>query len=130
MTNTVEFEEFMKNHQDMVYSTALRLLGNEADAADISQEVFLRAFEHYNELSGSARRSGWLKTVATNLCLNHLSRYRSRWKFFSEMFTASESEEDFSATLSAPEPELPAFDASQHKVLEAAIRKLDRKSVV
>jgi len=28
---------------------------------------------------------GWLKAVTTNACLNHLSRYRSRWRFFSEL---------------------------------------------
>src|SRR5271165_6583490 len=102
MTNILEFEEFMMNYQNMVYSTAVRLLGNETDAADISQEVFLKAFEHYADLSTSARRGGWLKTVTTNLCLNHLSRYRSRWKFFSEMFTHNESDEDYAATLPAP----------------------------
>jgi RNA polymerase sigma-70 factor (ECF subfamily) len=125
MTNTVEFEEFMQNHQDMVYSTAMRILGNPTDAADISQEVFLKAFEHYNELSASARRSGWLKTVTTNLCLNHLSRYRSRWKFFSEFFSGGGEDEEFSATLPAPEPDgLPADAAAQQRVLEAALLQL------
>ncbi len=125
MTNTLKFEEFMKNYQDMVYGTAVRLLGNETDAADISQEVFLKAFERYSELSQNARRGGWLKTVTTNLCLNHLSRYRSRWKFFSEMFAAGSEEEDYSATLAAPEPEPDQFDAPyQKRVLEDALRKL------
>src|SRR5262245_41499692 len=102
MTNAGEFEEFMRSYQNMVYSTALRLLGNESDAADISQEVFLKAYERYAELSGNARRGGWLRTVTTNLCLNHLSRYRSRWKFFSEMFTRGEDGEDYPETLPAP----------------------------
>lgn len=125
MTNTGEFEEFMRNYQNMVYSTAVRLLGNETDAADISQEVFLKAFERFHELSGNPRAGGWLKTVATNLCLNHLSRYRSRWKFFSEMFTADEGDEDFSATLAAPENDDQAFDsASQGQLLQAALKKL------
>ncbi len=124
MTNSGEFEEFMRNHQNMVFSTALRLLGNEADAADISQEVFLRAFERFVELSTNVRRSGWLRAVTTNLCLNHLSRYRSRWRFFSEMFAGEESE-DFSETLPAPEPAgLPSDDAQQQQALEAALQKL------
>ena len=125
MTKPEAFEEFMSAYQNMVYGTALRLLGNEADAADISQEVFLKAYERYAELSGSARRGGWLKTVTTNLCLNHLSRYRSRWKLFSDMFTRTETDEDFSATLAAPEPEGSPLDSSQQQqVLELALRKL------
>ncbi len=125
MTNTGEFEEFMRNYQNMVYSTAVRLLGNETDAADISQEVFLKAFERFHELSGNPRAGGWLKTVATNLCLNHLSRYRSRWKFFSEMFTSEDSDGDFSATLAAPEMDEQQFDAAgQQQLLHAALKKL------
>ena len=125
MTKSEEFEEFMRTYQNMVYGTAVRLLGNETDAADISQEVFLRAYERYAELSVSVRRGGWLKTVTTNLCLNHLSRYRSRWKFFSEMFTGADSDEDYSATLPAAEIEGQPFDAThQQQVLEAALQKL------
>jgi RNA polymerase sigma-70 factor (ECF subfamily) len=68
----------------MVFSTAARITGNDAQAEDISQEVFLRAHEHFATLSTSPTAGGWLKTVATNLSLNHLSRYRKRWRFFSE----------------------------------------------
>jgi RNA polymerase sigma-70 factor (ECF subfamily) len=124
MTNTEEFEEFMRNHQTMVYATALRLLGNEADAADISQEVFLRAFKHFGEISASARRAGWLKTVTTHLCLNHLSRYRWRWRFFSEMLSAEEAQEDFAATLPAPEPQEPLAGGSRQETLQAALLHL------
>jgi RNA polymerase sigma-70 factor (ECF subfamily) len=124
MIKTEEFEEFMRNYQNMVYSTAVRLLGNETDAADISQEVFLKAYQRYAELSGNARRGGWLKTVTTNLCLNHLSRYRSRWRFFSEMFSGREEDEDFAATLPTPELEGGTFDVAQQQVLEAALQKL------
>ena len=125
MTKTEEFEVFMRQHQNMVYGTAVRLLGNETDAADVSQEVFLRAFKHFAELSGSVRRAGWLKTVTTNICLNHLSRYRSRWRFFSEMFTDPDSDTDFCATLAAPEPEARGLAApDQHQILHSALLRL------
>ena len=70
----------------MVFSTSVRLLANETEAEDVSQEVFLRAYDRFEELRDSPTAGGWLKTVARNLSLNHLSRYRARWKFFSEMF--------------------------------------------
>lgn len=85
MTAAREFESFMRNYQDMVFSTALRLLANRAEAEDVAQEVFLRAYERFGELRESKTAGGWLKTVATNLSLNHLTRYRSRWNFFSEL---------------------------------------------
>jgi RNA polymerase sigma-70 factor (ECF subfamily) len=79
------FEAFVREYQDMVYATALRLLSNPTDAEDVAQTVFLRAFERFDAIGSSPAAAGWLKTVATNLCLNHLSRYRSRWRFFSEL---------------------------------------------
>jgi RNA polymerase sigma-70 factor (ECF subfamily) len=85
MTDADDFEAFVRRYEDMVFATAVRLLGNPAEAEDVAQTVFLKAFERYDQLVGSPTTGGWLKTVATNLCLNHLSRYRSRWRLFSEL---------------------------------------------
>jgi RNA polymerase sigma-70 factor (ECF subfamily) len=112
----------MRAYQDMVFTTAARLLGNDAQAEDIAQEVFLRAYAHFGQLRTSPSRGGWLKTVTTNLALNHLQRYRRRWRLFSEMSPADD----------APDPEPPAQDAplselgtqQQRALLEEAIRTL------
>ena len=85
MTNPAEFEAFMRNYQNMVFTTAFRLTANHAEAQDIAQETFLKAYERFDALQESPTAGGWLKTVTTNLCLNHLSRYRSRWRFFSDL---------------------------------------------
>ena len=55
----------MRDYQNMVFTTAFRLLGNEAEAEDIAQEVFLKAFQRFGELRESPTVGGWLKTVAT-----------------------------------------------------------------
>ncbi len=85
MTDAARFEAFVREYQDMVFATAVRLLGRESDAEDVAQTVFMRAFERFAEIGESPAAAGWLKTVATNLCLNHLSRYRARWRLFSEV---------------------------------------------
>lgn len=85
MTDADGFEAFVRRYEDMVFATAVRLLGNPAEAEDVAQTVFLKAFERFGQLAESPTSGGWLKTVATNLCLNHLSRYRSRWRLFSEL---------------------------------------------
>lgn len=96
----------MQNYQNMVFSTAMRLLANHAEAEDVAQEVFLKAYERFDQLRESPTAGGWLKTVATNLCLNHLSRYRSRWSFFSELFSGDseqlEAEIEFPAPADSP----------------------------
>jgi RNA polymerase sigma-70 factor (ECF subfamily) len=86
------FEAFVRAHQNGVYATALRLLGNPAEAEDVAQTVFLKAFERFDEIAHSPAAAGWLRTVARNACLNHLSRYRRRWRFFSELAGGSGNE--------------------------------------
>ncbi len=124
MTETHHFEAFMTAYQDMVYTTAVRLLGNQAEAQDIAQEVFLKAYERFSELADSPTAGGWLKTVARNLCLNHLARYRARWRFFSEM-SADEEGSDYAAGLPADDKtEKQIMDADRWKFLEEAMVKL------
>lgn len=123
MTELEKFEVFMKNYQDMVFSTALRLLGNATDAQDVSQTVFLKAYQSFAGLSQSPTAGGWLKTVTTNLCLNHLTRYRARWRFFSEL-QDDDSEGQFLDRVPAPENPCEIEEADRRRLLEAALHKL------
>jgi RNA polymerase sigma-70 factor (ECF subfamily) len=125
MPDGQQFEVFMRKYQNMVFSTAMRLVASQAEAEDISQEVFLKAYERFGELSESPTAGGWLKKVATNLSLNHLSRYRARWSFFSEMFSGQSGEDELEVEFAAPgdlEEEL--ADADRHQVVDQALQTL------
>ena len=127
MTDAKQFEALLRDYQNMVFSTAMRLVANTAEAEDISQEVFMRAFERFAELKDDARVGGWLKTVAINLSLNHLSRYRARWSFFSEILHQNAAGEETEIEFVAPndvEEELAAGD--RRYLVEQALRQLPR----
>jgi len=124
----IDFTTFMRNYQDMVFSTAARLTGNDTQAEDISQEVFLKAFENYSHLGTSPTAGGWLKTVATNLSLNHLSRYRNRWRFFSEFkreADAGDERDSAEVEFAAPDTFFGGVDARERRaVVEQALAQL------
>jgi RNA polymerase sigma-70 factor (ECF subfamily) len=122
MTNAQQFEAFMRNYQNMVFSTAMRLLAKPAEAEDVSQEVFLKAYERFDQLRDNPSAGGWLKTVATNLSLNHLSRYRSRWSFFSELFGAGGGE-------NFEEPEFPASANIEEELNQSERRELVERAL-
>lgn len=125
MTDASQFEALLANYQDMVFSTAMRLVANQAEAQDITQEVFMKAYEHFETLRESKTAGGWLKTVATNMSLNHLSRYRSRWSFFSELQTSHEDQENREVEFAAPEDVSEKLAASdRHAVVEKALHNL------
>ncbi len=66
------FEELYRAHAGRLYSVALRLLGNSADAEDILQEIFLAAHRKLDTFRGESALGTWLYRLATNLCLDHL----------------------------------------------------------
>jgi RNA polymerase sigma-70 factor (ECF subfamily) len=119
------FEAFVRRYQDMVFATAVRLLGNAADAEDAAQTVFLKAFERFDDLESNPAAGGWLKTATRNACLNHLSRYRARWRFFSEM-DAGDTGQDFAAGLESDDLPVPdaIVRAADAAALERALREL------
>src|SRR6478736_3449397 len=120
-----EFTKFMRTYQNMVFSTAARLSGNDAQAEDIAQEVFLRAHKRFDELRDNPRAAGWLKTVATNLTFTHLSRYRKRWVFFSQLQSADEGEDDPVLDFAADESVVEDVRADErHAYVEEALREL------
>ena len=120
-----EFTKFMRTYQNMVYSTAARLSGNDAQAEDIAQEVFLRAHRKFDELRDNPRAAGWLKTVATNLTFTHLTRYRKRWVFFSQLQPTDEGEDDPVLDFAADESVVEEVrDDERHDYVEAALREL------
>jgi RNA polymerase sigma-70 factor (ECF subfamily) len=119
-----EFVTFMYAYQDMVFTTASRLTGNDAQAEDISQDVFLKAYENFAHLRASPTAGGWLKTVTTRLTLNHLSRYRRRWRLFSEL-RADDAGDDPEIDFPAPDTLVGDIDADKnHALIEQALREL------
>jgi RNA polymerase sigma-70 factor (ECF subfamily) len=125
LTGPTDFTTFMRDYQDMVYSTAVRLVNNEAQAEDISQEVFLKAHEHWESLRGSPTAGGWLKTVATNMSINHIQRYKKRWSFFSDLVRRGDDGDEQEVEFAAPDTFFNRVDASERREwIEQALEKL------
>lgn len=126
MSDVDRFEAFAHRFQDMVYATAFRLLGRPADAEDVAQTVFLRAFERFDQIGDSPAAPGWLKTVTTNLCLNHLSRHRSRWRLFSELSREGDEGEttSFESSIAAAVPADELDQADTQHAIEQALGRL------
>ena len=127
MNGAHPFETFVRAHQNMVFATAYRLLGNAADAEDVAQTVFLKAFERFDSIGTSPRAAGWLRTVATHECLNRLTRYRKRWRLFSEMRRDDGKGTQSTFEDSIPSGETPALEferADRRHRLESALGSL------
>jgi RNA polymerase sigma-70 factor (ECF subfamily) len=71
------FEELVGRHEDKVYGLALRMMRSEADAAEITQDTFLSAYQHLAEFRGEAAFGSWVHRIAANNALMRLRRQRT-----------------------------------------------------
>jgi len=127
MDGTDRFEAFVRRYQDMVFATAVRLLGRSSEAEDVAQAVFLKAFQRFGDIGDSPSAAGWLKTVTRNACLNHLTRYRARWRLFSELSGPDDEGADqaFEASVPADTSPLVLLEREEEQEnLEQALRSL------
>jgi len=74
--DTDAFEPLVLEHQTNVYRLALRMLGNETDAADAAQDAFIKAFTSLSSFRGESRFSVWLYRLTNNVCIDMLRRRR------------------------------------------------------
>src|SRR3989304_1525618 len=65
------FETLVRKHQASVFTLAYRMLGDRAEAEEMAQEIFLKAFRALKRFERKLRFSTWLYSIATNLRLNH-----------------------------------------------------------
>jgi len=70
------FEALVARHEDKVYGLALRMTRSEADAAEITQDTFLSAYQHLAEFRGEAAFGSWVHRIAANNALMRLRRQR------------------------------------------------------
>jgi len=68
------FETLYAMHKRRVYSLCLRMLGNVAEAEDLTQEAFLQLYRKIGTFRGDSAFSTWLHRLAVNVVLMHLRR--------------------------------------------------------
>ncbi len=72
--DTDAFRELVETYKKKMYYFALDMVGNPADAEDVSQEVFLKAFRSFKTFKRDAKLSSWLYRIAYNASIDHLRR--------------------------------------------------------
>lgn len=75
--NLDAFNTLVLHYQDSVFNTALRILGDEDQAADASQEAFISAFKSISSFRGGSFKA-WLMRTVTNACYDELRRKKRR----------------------------------------------------
>jgi RNA polymerase sigma-70 factor (ECF subfamily) len=119
------FEQLIDSYQRKVLSTAWRLLGNQEDARDAAQEVFLRVYKYLGGFRTDQDFAGWLYRIIVNVCRDQM-RKRGR----PELFTSFEAEQQlgsFEAVVSAEDVEADLIRSQQRAMIADALSTLSKK---
>lgn len=87
--DNVLINQFVRQYQSFVYSTAFRFLQSHDDAEDIAQEVFIKALNKIDKFRADSSIKTWLYRITINLCIN-----AKRKKRFLSIFSSSKDNED------------------------------------
>ena len=72
------FNALVRAYEARVFSLVLRMIGNRAEAEDLSQEVFVQVFKAIGSFRGESKLSTWIFRIAVNLCKNRSKYLRVR----------------------------------------------------
>ncbi|HEU4582631.1 MAG TPA: sigma-70 family RNA polymerase sigma factor [Polyangiaceae bacterium] len=72
------YRQLVDRHLRGIHAFAYRMLGNRAEAEEVSQETFLRLWEHAGRYLPQAKPSTWIYRIAHNLSIDRLRRRRER----------------------------------------------------
>ena len=114
------FEEIYQKFGPMIHNLSLRMAGNSSEAADLTQEIFLRVYRHLGKFKGRSSLKTWIFRVGINCCRSKLKRRSVLRRRFPEAdMRQLESVED-----PTPSPERRAIAVDSSSQVTAALSKL------
>ena len=81
-TDRKAFEELLNRYQEKIYQFCFRFIGNTEDAADCSQEIFIKIYQHIGQFNYRSKFSTWIYRITINTCQDMVKsksyKYRQR----------------------------------------------------
>jgi RNA polymerase sigma-70 factor (ECF subfamily) len=77
-----KFDDLILKYRERIWSVLYHMTSNREDAADLTQDAFLKAFQSINRFQGQSSFFTWIYRIAVNTALNHLQKNKLR-RFFS-----------------------------------------------
>lgn len=113
------FEEIYEEYSGMVFNLALRLSGNIEDAADLTQETFLKVHRYLAGFRGRSSLKTWIYQVALNCCRSRFRRRAARRRAGGQSFEPIDDLPDTDRT-----PEENAIARSEGEMVTVALQQI------
>ena len=121
------FEQLVRTYQTPIYNLCLRMTGNPEDAADLSQEAFIKAWRNLGSFQFESAFSTWLYRLASNTCLDFLRSVKRRPQVSLTVEDSDGEAQTLDLPDSAPTPEEAAITKEEQESLARAMQSLDEQ---
>ena len=116
---TALFEIIMRRYNQRLYRIARGILRDDAEAEDVMQDAYVRAYSHLSQFAGRSRFSTWLSRIAIHEALAR-ARRRTRIDHLGSA-DANAGDDEMNLTATSPNPEEQTSTSELGKALETAI---------
>ena len=122
-TRNYAFNLLIRKYQQKVYGLIRKMVIDHADADDLTQETFIKVWQHLGEFRGDSQLFTWIYRIASNECFNFLNKKKRR--FFTPL---DDVDYELEGKVDA-DPELSA-DEIQNKLQKAILRLPEKQRLV
>lgn len=88
-------EQLLGDYERPVYNAAYRIVGNPDDAADVTQVVFIKAFEQLDQYKPEFKFFSWIYRIAINESINHIKRNKHHASLDQQEISDTRGPDDF-----------------------------------
>lgn len=121
------FGRFVDAYQNRVFGFVKRMIANPDEAADVTQDVFIRAFQNFHRFDGRSAVRTWLFRIAHNLCIDRVRKADRSVQESSLTALTDEGDEVIDVADSRWQPEQIVLDDELASRVEAAIESMSDK---
>ncbi len=132
-SQSMTFEEIYQQYSGRILNLAYRMTHREDAARDLTQDVFIKVYEHLSDFEGKSQIYTWIYRIAVNHILNHLKKnQRLRWlnlmdKNISELFKEEDIDPTFWGRNGVPSPESHLEKLERERIVHAQVQSLPVK---
>lgn len=126
------FEVLVSDNQKSVYNLALKMMKNESDALDVSQDVFLKAYTSLSHFRGDSRFSVWLYRLTYNACIDATRKSKASVNVSLTVNDEDNTTTEMELVDSRPLPERQAERRETQREVQEAISQLpeDQRKII
>ncbi len=122
------FDQLVLRYRERVYGVVYNMTSNREDAADLTQDAFIKAFQSINRFQGQSSFFTWLYRIAVNSTLSHLRKNKLRTFFSFEKITEDDKTTEVLAQLTDKEgADREVYVRELQEKLNEAMQKLSIK---